>query len=212
MNMGFDIHEVIASLMARRPVFHSEADFQHELAWAIREADMDAELRLEVPVRFLGSQNYLDIFVRSKGVRYGIELKYKTRAEKISLKGEEFSLAHHGAQPLGFYDFMKDISRLEKMIGFGTIDEGFAVMLTNEKTYSQPSKRVDTNGEIFRTHHGRVVTGDLAWPEATSAGMKKSREASLSLTGSYTLRWSDIVTHQQLKFPFRYIAVHVAAK
>ena len=32
-----DIHQIMADLAKRRPVFHSEADFQHALAWLIHE-------------------------------------------------------------------------------------------------------------------------------------------------------------------------------
>ena len=43
---------VLSDLAVRRPGFHSEADFQHELAWAIQTkyAHQKPELRLEYPL------------------------------------------------------------------------------------------------------------------------------------------------------------------
>ena len=47
--MMLDIHQVMADLANRRPVFHSEADFQHELALEIRRVWVDCPIRLEFP-------------------------------------------------------------------------------------------------------------------------------------------------------------------
>ncbi len=48
--MTLDIlHKLMADLAAHRPIFHSEADFQHALAWQIHEAMPDCEIRLEWP-------------------------------------------------------------------------------------------------------------------------------------------------------------------
>lgn len=44
---GFDIHAVMGQLAHRRPIFHSEADFQFALAWRIKETLPDYEIRLE---------------------------------------------------------------------------------------------------------------------------------------------------------------------
>ena len=44
------IDELMASLARRRPVFCSEADFQHELAYEIRMSDPGLSVRLEWPL------------------------------------------------------------------------------------------------------------------------------------------------------------------
>lgn len=43
-----DIATAISSLGRKRPIFHSEADLQHALAWEIHLALPDAAVRLEV--------------------------------------------------------------------------------------------------------------------------------------------------------------------
>jgi len=44
------IEPVLASLSVRRPIFHSEADLQHELAHELRVHDPSLALRLEYPI------------------------------------------------------------------------------------------------------------------------------------------------------------------
>ena len=41
-----DIDGLMASLANRQKVFHSEADFQHALAWQIHEAAPESQVRL----------------------------------------------------------------------------------------------------------------------------------------------------------------------
>lgn len=38
----FNVDDLLARLALRRPVFHSEADFQHEFAWEARQMWADA--------------------------------------------------------------------------------------------------------------------------------------------------------------------------
>ena len=44
-----DIHGVMAELAERRPIFHSETDFQFAFAWQIATMKRDGEVRLEKP-------------------------------------------------------------------------------------------------------------------------------------------------------------------
>ncbi len=46
--MSLDIHGALGRLSAVRPIFHSEADFQHALAWTIQLQHPDATIRLEI--------------------------------------------------------------------------------------------------------------------------------------------------------------------
>ena len=45
-----DIDQLMACLADTRKVFHSEADFQHALAWQIHRAMPEGQVRLEVDV------------------------------------------------------------------------------------------------------------------------------------------------------------------
>jgi len=59
------IRIILAKLALRRPVFHSEADFQHAIAWELQLADPKAHIRLEKQVAAEGSRVHLDLLVQS---------------------------------------------------------------------------------------------------------------------------------------------------
>lgn len=45
-----NMNKVLSTLSVKRPIFHSEADFQHSLAWEIREHYPESEIRLETKI------------------------------------------------------------------------------------------------------------------------------------------------------------------
>ena len=68
----------LSQLAAKRPIFHSEADLQHALAWQLQMNQPTAELRLEVrPLKEISE--YVDIACHLAGVATVLELKYLTR-------------------------------------------------------------------------------------------------------------------------------------
>ena len=106
-----DLNQVLESLAKKRPVFHSEADFQHALAWEIHNVKPDAIIRLELPMRADGRAVHLDLLVVYDHQRFAIELKYKTAALDVCRGSEQFSLRGQSAQDCGRYDFLSDIVR-----------------------------------------------------------------------------------------------------
>lgn len=80
----FDIHSLLAGLARKRPVFHSEADFQFALAWEIRKR-RGFDVRLEFPP-FPNERMRLDIWVPELGT--AIELKYLTRKLAVRVGDE----------------------------------------------------------------------------------------------------------------------------
>lgn len=54
------IASLLLSLAVEKPIFHSEADFQHALAWRIHTVMPDAKVRLEYRSR-LKETVYLDV-------------------------------------------------------------------------------------------------------------------------------------------------------
>jgi hypothetical protein len=65
----------MTALSSTRPVFHSEADFQFALAWAIKELNPSAEIRLEYP--FGSQRGAVDLVAISNGKpSYALELKF----------------------------------------------------------------------------------------------------------------------------------------
>ena len=110
-----DIPQLLSHLADWRPAFHSEADFQHALAWQIKR-ELDSEVRLEVPYGGSSDNKYLDIWLPDEGV--AIELKYFTRKpdprkRAVHLNNESFALRDQGAQDIRRYDFLNDIQRQE---------------------------------------------------------------------------------------------------
>ncbi len=185
-----DIKNILASAMNERCVFHSEADFQHHFAWEIHRKIEDAKLRLEYPLSkdYSNRWEYCDILLRSNGV-IGLELKYKTKLLSTKVNDEQFELKNQGAQDIGRYDFLKDVSRLETWYAQGRIKLGYAIILTNDHSYWTPPTR-DTVDKEFRIHD-RTLSGRLSWGVNASAGTTKNREQPILIKEKYMLNWSD---------------------
>ena len=192
-----------------RPVFHAEADFQHALAWQIREDHPQAQVRLET--RPLANETmYLDMLIRVDSTRLAIECKYLVNELSVVVDGEEFRLRNQAAHDVRRYDTMKDIARIEHFIREGVVDSGVVLVLTNAPTFWRPGTRATTFDEQFRLTEGRTVTGELGWAPKTGAGTMKNREAAIVLAGEYQFRWSDYSNPVQGGGgTFRYLAVSV---
>jgi len=160
---GEELSAVMDEFGRKCYLFQSEAQFQFELAWRLREL-YDCRVELEKLTVVVGSRTarrkekkkkiYSDIFLQNGSRRVVIELKYKTAA----LEHDNVLLFNHGAVDLGRYDYLWDVHRVEmlvnperKLLSEKTIlgeygisaqydirehcDTGFAVMLTNEDDY-----------------------------------------------------------------------------
>lgn len=185
-----DIQIVLEELARKRPIFHNEADFQHALAWEIRE-QCESKIRLERLVEIESNRRtYLDIWVEKDGRRTAIELKYKTRAFEYTIEGEKFSLRNQGAHDIGRYDVIKDLQRLEQMVKRNVVDEGYLIFLTNDTSYYQnPVVKKETVDGEFRIHDGRILTGMLSWGKGTGEGTMKGREEPIVLEHTYAMIW-----------------------
>ena len=207
------VPNVFAALAEQRPVFHSEADFQHALAWELHRCLPRANVRLERPVELQQGVKpiHVDIWVEQDGEVFALELKYKTRSLQPLERGERFVLQNHGAQDIGRHDFVKDVWRVETIVANLAHATGYAILLTNEPSYwtrAHNSRTVDVD---FRLHEGRELHGSLGWGAHASPGTKRGREKPLHLTGSYPLRWEDYSrTSAEAKCAtFRYLVVAV---
>ncbi len=198
-----DIPKILIESLKLRGIFHSEADFQHHFAWTIQNAHNNAKIRLEYPIskNEKSKWEYCDIILKSP-TNIGIELKYKTKLMRHIHDDETFELKNQGAQVLGRYDFLKDISRLENWLNQGIINYGYAIMLSNDKTYWQTPKNKTTVDSEFRIHN-RTISGKLSWGNA-SAGTMKGRESPITLKNKYVLNWIDSEFSD-----FKYLAVQI---
>jgi hypothetical protein len=203
-----DIRPIMEKLAERRPVFHSEADFQHELAWELRECIPDCEVRLERPIigAFRGA---VDIVILWQGVQYGLELKYLTRKLDIIHNSEPFNLKAHGATDLRRYDICKDIWRLENFnSAYG--GRSMVVVLTNEAAYWKSPQHDRHFDAAFRVFEGRSLSGILGWDNAASSGTTKGRTSEISLRSEYQLFWQDYSDLGNTAGRFKYLLIEVA--
>lgn len=205
-----DMDGLMRSLADTRKVFHSEADFQHALAWHIHEAMPESQIRLEVDVMQVEHQRrFLDIWLPLEGI--AIELKYKTRGLELQQDDESFVLRDQSAQDQGRYDFLRDVQRLELMRSeLEQCRAGYAVLLTNDSSYWKVPTYRDTVDADFRVHEGREISGALAWSAQASSGTVGNRTSPIRIRGSYRLRWQEYSNFPGKPYgSFRYLAVSV---
>lgn len=189
--MALDVHALLNRLGTERPIFHSEADFQHALAWLIHRQHPAAQIRLETrPERGVR----LDIVVGLHDERIAIELKYLAARFEGTVAGERFDLPNQAAQDISRHDFVKDIARVERFTAAGTVTSGWAVALTNDGSYWRPGTKADPIDAMFRIHEGRTLEGTLGWGTLAGAGTTSKRNVPLTLTGSYPCNWRDYST------------------
>jgi len=186
-----NIDKAINNLAKDRPLFHSEADFQFALAWEIQKLHPRANIRLEMNLNEAEYKSeYLDALVKLGGKEYGIELKYKTRGFRTTVSKEPFVLKDQRAHDVGRYDFIKDITRLERFTKRKRNRSGIAILVTNDGHYWNESKRATVDSE-FRLHDGRKLEGRLSWSSKASEGTRRGREEPLILRKSYNLKWMN---------------------
>jgi hypothetical protein len=187
-----ELNQIIQVLANKRPIFHSEADFQHASAWLIHENYPSCRMRLEVNPYTEGQKEYIDILCYINNLPIAIELKYKTRKLDITYGDEVFHLCYHSADDTGRYDFIKDIGRLERFVSAYPQSCGFAILLTNGASYWLPAKRQSpTNFDQFRIHENSTLRGHLQWGVLTAESTRKSHDQELVLVNEYPLHWND---------------------
>lgn len=134
-------------LSHNRMVFHSEADFQHALAWHIHALIPDVEIRLEYDVHskvpnMEEKDEYADIWIKTSEYKIAIELKYVPRPGDIRVNGEVFHLRSHA------HDIFSDIARLERWFDAKTITGGYAIFLTNDHLFWDPPTKKDCDDKF----------------------------------------------------------------
>jgi hypothetical protein len=206
-----NLKEMMDQLASERQVFHSEADFQHALAWKVHEQHPGARIRLEVPSGRFDKRERIDILVRLGGLSYAVELKYKKQKLECLSGGERYALLKDGAHDIGRYDFIKDVARLERYVSSVEDTVGCAVLLTNDDLYWKESVR-GINSAAFFLHEGREFASGvtLTWHERTGDGTKRGRTDAFTLRSNYTINWKDYASIPDLRYAtFRYVALDV---
>ena len=133
----FNIDLIMSKLKEKRKIFVSEADFQLEIAWIIKEIYPNAKVRLEYCPSF-DFNMHIDILVVIDNKWIPIELKYKTKGCKKNIDNEIFNLKNHGAKDVNCYLYLKDIQRIEKIRdNVSEFIEGYTIFITNELSYTR---------------------------------------------------------------------------
>lgn len=139
------LYGIIDSLGKAGKIYENEVQFQFDLAWEIRKLFVCTVYLEELTSVVGGKKSYTDIVLDDGKIRIAIELKYKT----AKLQDGTHYLKEQGATDLGRYDYLRDIHRLEELVGttsifvperkkidlFRKCDKGFAVFLTNDEAY-----------------------------------------------------------------------------
>lgn len=187
----FHLEPVIDTLRQRRKIFVSEADFQLELAWIIKEQYPQAKVRLEYCPDFAPNL-HLDILVIIDGRWIPIELKYKTKSCRKVVDGEVFNLKNHAAQDISRYLYLKDLQRIEYIRDQAPeFLEGYTVFITNDLSYAKKPLKEDCVYQQFSLEDGITKTGLLDWSAAASEGTKKNCKNPIMLQDNYPLRWQE---------------------
>lgn len=181
------LDDVLSRLAARRPVFHSEADFQFALAWQIHELDAGFDVRLESRPK---AGVHLDVEVRRDGRTTALELKYLTRRWSGEVAGERFDFPS-GVTDLRRYDVVKDLARVEDYVATRPGSNGAVVVLASDPIFWKlpDVARGATADDAFRIHDGAALAGELVWSPKAGPGTRRSREAALVIRGMYPLAW-----------------------
>lgn len=186
------IDTVMRRLAERRPVFHSEAEFQFAFAQELALTMPAAEIRLEYRP-WPGERIYLDVWARIGGRPLAIELKYLTRRLDVDVAGEQFTLTHQAAHDIRRHDFWLDVARLERLANHHPDLSAYAICLTNDPSYWSAPRRPGTIDAAFRVHDGRGVAGRLAWGALRRAWAPPAAGTCRSRSAGST-RWAGPTT------------------
>ncbi len=199
---------LVSQLAMQRPVFHSEADFQHALAWLIAREMPEAGPRLEVPL-FGDSRDRVDIVVRTSSGLVPIELKYwQAPLTWTADDGEQFRLVNQSAQDMHRAAFAKDIMRIERAIAEHRGPEGWVVALTNDSSYWRPGRSLAGSDAAFRLNEGRELRGRLEWRAGTSSNTTKGT-LDIELKGRYPCHWAPYSHVTSARGEFRTLVIRV---
>jgi hypothetical protein len=193
------VERVISALADSRPVFHSEADFQHAFAWEAHRQHPEAHIRLERRLS-AESNERLDLLLTVGGTTVALELKYPVAKLDAELDGEPFLLRAQGAEDRMRFNYIWDIVRLERLVAAGVADIGTAVVVTNASQLWRPRAAPRATGPAadtqFSFHEGVELVGRLEWV-GTATWWQKTKPPlpeTVELIGRYSMQWRPYST------------------
>ena len=207
-----DIPEILKALARKRPVFHSETDFQHALAWQIHEMHPNLHPRLEYPFERPTRKACDIVLFRGGKMVMAIELKYPCRNLNYENKGEVFALKSAPADS-GRHGTLKDIERMEEFIeeiqeSENRTLQAAVIALTNDPDLWNGSKASNGTGVEFDIREGKVVSRTLKWAPRTSIKTKRAYP-KIRLFGRYIMKWQNYSRVDESNGVFRYLHLPV---
>ena len=187
-----EIIRAIESLIAKRKIFHSEADLQFAFAWEIQLLNPSAQVRLEYSPASISPTMHIDIVIQLNDEIIPIELKYLKKKLQHQENDEQFILRDNGAQDISRYDILKDLQRIERLKqDLAGVKCGYALVLSNDPSYWKTSLNRNTIDREFRLDDGKTITGRLVWGVNAGPGTMKGREMPIDISGQYSIMWKD---------------------
>lgn len=211
-----NIFNAMKELSDKRPIFHSEADFQFSLGWELKRLNNDFEIIMERPFQFNNKLDddtktktkiELDLLIKNGSKKYGIELKYVTKELVVTVNNELFDLKDHMATNLRRYDFYNDIRRLESLKINKEIDKGYVIFLTNVPSYQNSTTGMAK--EFNFAHECKISQGKYDWSgeEINDRSIGSSRKKEIEINQQYDCRWSEYSTINN--HVFKYILLEI---
>lgn len=192
MEENFDIKEIIEELKRKRKIFTSEADLQLEIAQIIKNKykNQKVKVRLEY-CPDVDPQMHIDILVIFNKKWIPIELKYKTKKIEYDEDGCHYNLKEQSAQDCGCYDYIKDISRIEKIREEkkSKFKAGYTIFITNDELYKKGPRSNNVSYAQFSLKDGREngLSGKLNW----NKDINGERTNPIELKSKYNIEWND---------------------
>ena len=194
-----ELKKIIENLSIKRPLFHSEADFQHELALLLSRERGQVDLRLERPYLENELKFFLDILFNTGNEKIGIELKYVTKAFQQNYNGEMFNLKTHGNYGASRFNFLKDVYRLGQLKERKEISKGFAIILTNVKDFYSTKNKDNRYKHLYLYEDRKIKKGDvIKFVENTTP--KKFQSFMLENVDGYHLQWKSYGKYTDFKY------------
>ncbi|MBN2426419.1 MAG: hypothetical protein JXB44_15450 [Calditrichaceae bacterium] len=162
----------------KESAIYSEQAVKFKLAIELyRSSQIISILESKIPKK----KQYLDIYFCENSRKYGIEVKYKTKLNEIL--ENKFEYTNQSAQNFGKYYYLRDINRLERYVLDNIIDEGYAVLITNDPNYMNYG-RDNTLIQKYDIYNGKEINGK--YPGIKQKGKEKN---DITINGSYKTEW-----------------------
>ena len=190
--MTWDLDTTLMELAVQRPVFQNEMDFQFSFAWQIKMKFPNWNIRFEKNLTDSEDEKRrIDLWIEGENT-YAIELKYPVQELFHEVNNEIFKLRNQSAVDYSRYAFLKDIQRMEEVVGNNTDVKGYAILITNDMSIELPPTKDDVADFQFRIHEGKVINNEeLDWIRKEGGQSFGDMENPIKLRGTYKFNWKD---------------------